>query len=122
MRSLVIACAVMLLAGTACASVPDATLASFGLGGMQQMSDAQGLNVRGMGFASVGGVSVATAPGAFAANDYSAVSNTGSGNYVAAGATISVAAAGGGVFTPIGNAGIVVGSVAFGGSVAFASH
>ena len=49
MRSLVIACAVMLVAGTACAGVPDATLASFGLGGMQQMTDAQGLNVRGMG-------------------------------------------------------------------------
>jgi hypothetical protein len=49
MRSLMIACAVMLVAGTACAGVPDATLASFGLGGMQQMTDAQGLNVRGMG-------------------------------------------------------------------------
>jgi hypothetical protein len=39
----------MLLAGTACAAVPDATLASLGLGGMQQMTDAQGMNVRGMG-------------------------------------------------------------------------
>jgi hypothetical protein len=39
----------MLLAATASAAVPDATLAAFGLGGMQQMTDAQGLNVRGMG-------------------------------------------------------------------------
>jgi hypothetical protein len=55
MRSLLIACAVMLVAATASAAVPDATLAAFGLGGMQQMTDAQGMNVRGMGFACVSG-------------------------------------------------------------------
>jgi hypothetical protein len=41
----------MLLAVSASAAVPDATLAAFGLGGMQQMTDAQGMSVRGAGIA-----------------------------------------------------------------------
>ena len=99
--------------------VPDATLAAFGLGGMQQMTDVQGTQVRGMGFAAVGGFSVAKAPGGqISANDYVAVSAT--HNALAAGASLSVAASGVGVFTPLGNVGIVVGGVAGGGAVAYA--
>jgi hypothetical protein len=62
MRSLLIVCAVACLslaAGVATAAgpgeVPDATLASFGLGGMQRMNDIQGENIRGTGFAIVFG-------------------------------------------------------------------
>jgi hypothetical protein len=69
----------MLTAGVANAAnpgqVPDATLASFGLGGMQQMTDAQGMNVRGMGFVAViGGIST-TAGGASDGFGYVAVSD-----------------------------------------------
>ena len=60
MRSLLIVCAVVSLsvvAGMAYAGtpgqVPDATLASFGLGGMHQMSDVQGTSIRGKGFVAV---------------------------------------------------------------------
>jgi hypothetical protein len=57
MRSLLTVCAVLLVASVACAAtpgqVPSATLDSFGLSGMQQMTDAQGLNIRGMGSPSI---------------------------------------------------------------------
>jgi hypothetical protein len=49
------------LANAAPGQVPDATLASFGLAGMQQMTDAQGTDIRGMGFVAAGGVVVAKA-------------------------------------------------------------
>ncbi len=83
MRSLLMVCAVMclaLVAGVANAAtpgqVPDATLASFGLSGMQQMTDVQGTQVRGMGFAAVSGFSFAAAPGGQASgNNYVAVSS-----------------------------------------------
>ncbi len=126
MRSLLMVCAVVclaLVAGVASAAtpgqVPDATLAAFGLSGMQQMSDVQGTQVRGMGFAAVGGFSSAVAPGAASANGYVAVSGP-TRNALAAGASLSVAASGVGVFTPIGNSGIVVGAVAGGGAIAYA--
>jgi hypothetical protein len=125
MRSLLMVCAVLCLALVASVAsaatpgqVPDATLAAFGLSGMQQMSDVQGTQVRGMGFAAVGGFSVAAAPGSVTANHYTAVSAT--NNALAAGASVSVAASGVGVFTPWGNSGFVVGSIAAGGAVAYA--
>ena len=126
MRSLLMVCAVVclaLVAGVASAStpgqVPDATLAAYGLSGMQQMSDVQGTHVRGMGFAAVGGYSAAHAPGGqVLTNGYVAVSNT--SNALAAGASLSVAASGVGVFTPGGNFGIVVGGIAGGGAIAYA--
>jgi hypothetical protein len=128
MRSLLMVCAVLclaLVAGVASAAtpgqVPDATLAAFGLSGMQQMSDVQGTQVRGMGFAAVGGFSVARAPGGqIAGNGYVAVSDPRHGSALAAGASLSVAASGVGVFTPIGNVGVVVGGVAGGGAIAYA--
>jgi hypothetical protein len=128
MRSLLMVCAVVclsLVAGVASASspgqVPDATLAAFGLNGMQQMTDVQGTNVRGMGFAAVGGITVAKAPGGqLSANGYVAVSDPHHGSALAAGAAGSVAASGVGVFTPGGNFGVVVGGVAIGGAVAYA--
>ena len=126
MRSLLMVCAVVcvaLVAGVASAAtpgqVPDATLASFGLSGMQQMSDVQGTQVRGMGFAAVSGFSVAQAPGGqISANNYVGVSAT--NNALAAGASVSVAASGVGIFTPGGNFGLVVGGVAGGGAIAYA--
>jgi hypothetical protein len=126
MRSLLMVCAVVclsLVAGAATAAtpgqVPDAALSAYGLSGMQQMSDVQGTHVRGMGFASVSGFSIAAAPGGqVSANNYVGVSAT--NNALAAGASLSVAASGYGVFTPWGNFGGVVGGVAFGGAVAYA--
>ena len=127
MRSLLMVCAVVCLAlvasvaSAAPGQVPDATLASFGLSGMQQMSDVQGTQVRGMGFAVVGGIGTANAPGGQTQTTwYGAVSNPNHGSALAAGANISVAASGVGVFTPFGNGGVVVGAVAFGASVAYA--
>jgi hypothetical protein len=127
MRSLLMVCAVVCLAlvasvaSAAPGQVPDATLAAYGLSGMQQMSDVQGTQVRGMGFAAVSGFSVAQAPGGqISANNYVAVSNPHHGSALAAGASVSVAASGVGVFTPWGNGGIVVGGVAGGGAVAYA--
>ena len=118
MRSLLMVCAVVclaLVAGVATAATPgqvsDATLASFGLSGMQQMSDAQGTHVRGMGFAAVSGFSAARAPGGqVSANNYVAVSAT--SNALAAGASVSFAASSVGPFTVAGIAG--------GGAVAYA--
>ena len=62
MRPLLIVSAVVCLslaAGVASAAspcqIPDATLASFGLSGMQRMTDVEGANIRGTGFAVVFG-------------------------------------------------------------------
>jgi len=127
-----VAVALLLLAGTVMAAPPgqvsDATLANLGLGQMQKMTDTQGLNVRGSGFAQVGGVSYAQARsflgGSYTGpNMYTASSNTTAGtSALAAGAT--VAAAGGGFLynPPAGAAQVsaVGGVFAFGGSVAYA--
>jgi hypothetical protein len=125
MRSLLMVFAVVCLAlvasvaSAAPGQVSDSTLAAFGLGGMQQMSDVQGTQVRGMGFAIVSGSSQATAPGTVTTpSTYFAVS-VGPGA-TAKGYSVSAAASGVGVFTPGGNFGIVVGSVAFGASSAYA--
>ena len=67
MRSLFLVCAVVsvlaLTAGMANAAnpgqVPNSTLAQLGLSGLQTMSDAQGADVRGMGFNTVSGYSSA---------------------------------------------------------------
>jgi hypothetical protein len=126
MRSVIlmslVACLV-LMAGVANAAqpagqVPNATLAQLGLGQMHQMTDVQGTTIRGSGFAAVGGWSWATSPTSGSGNSYVAVSTAKPA--LAAGASASVAASGSGVFTPWGNYGGVVGSVAFGGAVAYA--
>jgi hypothetical protein len=62
MKSFAIACALLLFAASASAAEPVAksTLASMGLGNMQQLSDTDGLAVRGKGaWTSVWGGSVA---------------------------------------------------------------
>jgi hypothetical protein len=126
MRSLLMVCAVVCLAlvasvaSAAPGQVSDSTLAAFGLGGMQQMTDVQGTQVRGMGFAVVGGIGTANAPGGQTETTWYAAGAAHPGPVVAAGANVSVAASGIGVFTPIGNVGVVVGGVALGGSVAYA--
>ena len=122
MRSLLMVCAVVCLAlvasvaSAAPGQVSDSTLAAFGLGGMQQMSDVQGTQVRGMGFAAVSGTSVAKAPGgATSTNGYFAVSTTSSA--LAAGASISAAVSGVGFSS---GTFVVAGSIAVGGAVAYA--
>jgi hypothetical protein len=77
MRSFVLASAIlMLLAATAAAgelAVSKSTLSDMGLGGMQSMTDSDGLAVRGKGtFASVWGGSKATFPGQSSENHYEA--------------------------------------------------
>jgi len=74
MKSFAIACAaLMLLAATASAgdlAVSKSTLGSMGLGGMQTMSDDDGMTVRGKGtFAAVWGGSVANWPGQQSSNN-----------------------------------------------------
>ena len=90
MRSLLMVCAVVCLAlvasvaSAAPGQVSDSTLAAFGLGGMQQMTDVQGTQVRGMGFASVSGYSVANAPGGQqSVNQYTATSDPRRGSALA---------------------------------------
>ncbi len=73
MKSFAIACAVMLFAATASAAEPvsKSTLASMGLGGMQQMSDSDGQAVRGKGYTgSFGGGTYARVWGGSQANWY----------------------------------------------------
>jgi hypothetical protein len=74
MKSFAIACAaLMLLAATASAgdlAVSKSTLGGMGLGGMQPMSDNDGMTVRGKGtFAAVWGGSTANWPGQQSANN-----------------------------------------------------
>ena len=97
--------------------VPDATLAAFGLGGMQQMTDAQGTDIRGMGFAAVSGAEVVGK----SVNGYLAVSSPRHGSALAAGAAVTIVASGVGVFPSSGSpSGFVVGTIAVGGAVAYA--
>lgn len=61
MKNTVLALSAAILMGfattaTAADQVSNDTLASMGLGGMQQMSDDAGMNVRGKGFASIFGI------------------------------------------------------------------
>ena len=117
MRSLLVVClvaCVALVAGTANAGgqISDNTLAQMGLSGLQTMSDLQGTEVRGMGFAAVGGISVASSGHSVAADGYVAVS-TGS-NALAAGASVSSVKTTGIFNIPVS------GVVAAGGAVAFA--
>ena len=56
--------------------VPDSMLAQMGLSGMQRMSDAQGMKVRGQGTASVLGAGLSTVIFATEFNTFQASSNT----------------------------------------------
>ncbi len=128
MRSLLILCMAVCLAllpavANAAGQVSDAILGQLGLSAMHQMTDTQGMDVRGSGFATVSGQSWASAPFGLAGTSqkYKAVSDPKKGSALAAGGSISVAAAGAGIFLPSGNAaGIVIGAVAGGGAVAYA--
>ena len=112
----VVAVGLVFLAGTVNAAqpgqVPNATLARLGLSRVQPMTDAQGLGIRGSGFAMVNGTNTATAAsflgGATSGpHVYTSTSSTPTGtSALAAGA--SGAAAGGGfvVFPPGGGASI----------------
>lgn len=77
MKSFAIACAVMLFAATASAAEPvsKSTLASMGLGGMQQMSDSEGTSVRGKGYFGPFGGTSAKVWGSSSANYYGQTSN-----------------------------------------------
>jgi len=78
MKSFAIACAVMLFAATASAAEPvsKSTLASMGLGGMQQMSDSEGTAVRGKGYmGGFGGGTYAKVWGSSSASYYGQASN-----------------------------------------------
>jgi hypothetical protein len=133
MRSLLVVCVVVCLsmvAGMASAAspgqVPDATLASFGLGGMQQMTDVQGENIRGMGFAAVQGSGFANGwGGQFHQDSYAAVSPVNprvtKSNALAAGGSLSVAGVGVAVSLPSGATFVKVsGGLAFGAAFAYA--
>ena len=126
MRSLLIVClvaCVALVAGTANAAgqISDNTLAQMGLAGLQTMSDVQGTEVRGMGFAAVSGTNTARLFGSTASNSYVAVSDPRRGSALAAGASVGIVAAGIGVFpNNAGPSGAVVGVIAVGGAVAYA--
>ena len=129
MRSLVVLCAVaslLMVAGVANAAspgqVPDSALASFGLGGMQQMTDVQGANIRGMGtYAYVSGTGTANALGGTTQTDaYSAGASHYFGSSLAVGASGSLAVGGGALITPFGTFAVVTGGLAVGGAVAYA--
>lgn len=68
-------------------NVSDGLLADMGLASMQTMTDAQGDQIRGKGFAAAWGYSSAHVYGAHSTNGYLAV-----GHHVAAGANLSIAA------------------------------
>jgi hypothetical protein len=102
--------------------VPDAALASFGLSGMQQMTDVQGTNIRGMGtYAYVYGGGVANALGGTSQyNAYGAGANHFFGSSTAVGVSGSLAVSGGALITPGGTFAIVTGGLAVGGGYAYA--
>jgi hypothetical protein len=132
MKTLAIGCAaLMLLAATASAdelAVSKSTLNTMGLGGMQTMSNSDGMAVRGKAtFATVFGGSVANwPPGQSSANNYAA----------GAGWLGSPSSAGGGSFSFAGNVSVVFvadgggtalivqaqGGISGGGAFAFASN
>ena len=82
MKNFALACAALtLLAATASAAEPvsKSTLASMGLGGMQEMSDTDGMAVRGKGYFGYGGGTRAAVWGGSTANWYGGQSS--SNNY-----------------------------------------
>ncbi len=88
----VVCLAVLPTVANAAGQVPDATLAQVGLSGMHQMTDAQGLDVRGSGFAAVSGWSWATVPfSSGSGQQYSAVSSPHHGSALATGGSNSAA-------------------------------
>jgi hypothetical protein len=121
MRSLLAVCVVLALtAGVANAAnpgqVPDATLAQLGLSGLQTMSDVQGTDIRGMGFASVSGVEIAKAPGgSVAINGYNTASFGNNAKTYAVAGSIAVS----GIGFSNGNF-VVAGAIAGGGAYAYA--
>ena len=67
MRFLSLVCVVLCLALVASIAnaaspgqIPDSAMAQFGLSGLQPMTDAQGLSVRGMGYVTVSSISYAS--------------------------------------------------------------
>jgi len=91
MRGLMIVCVVALALVSAnvatAADVSDQTLATMGLDDMATMSDAQGLEVRGLGFVAVSGYAGAYSWGASAGADY-----VGIGHQAALGGALAIAA------------------------------
>jgi hypothetical protein len=94
------------------------SLSKMGLSGVTKMTDAQGLNVRGMGSsASVGGFSFSSLGGLTGTyNTYTASAAHNSGSSTAAGASLSVSGAA--LITPFGSGAFIAGSA--GGAVAYA--
>jgi hypothetical protein len=97
--------------------VPDNTLSMIGLSGLQPMSDVQGTEVRGMGYASVSGVNIAKAPGgSVAINGYNATSHAGSATAYGVSGSLAVSGIG------LSNGHFVVaGAIAVGGAYAHAN-
>jgi hypothetical protein len=98
MKKFAISCvAAMLVAGmvgsaSAADSVPTSTLASMGFGSAHQMSDNDGLTVRGMGTsASVWGTSTATKGDNTSTNGYAAAASHHHGSSTANGKNLSFA-------------------------------
>lgn len=121
MKNVLIALAlVALCSGTLfAADVSDQTLAKMGLSGMQSVSDAQGLQIRGMGTqASVFGVTAAWTRNSADVNGYHAEAEHRRGDSFAVGASIGVAVKGG-YNSATGNWRIS-GGAAVGASVAYA--
>jgi hypothetical protein len=120
MSKKMITCCVAILMGFASVApaaermgVPNDTLASMGLGGMQQISDQDGMNVRGKGIALAAGFGIARFLGNISANAHASASGP-KHNAAALGLNGSFA---GGALLPGGG---FLGGVAFGGSAAFA--
>lgn len=72
-------------------NVSNGMLADMGLSGIQTMSDTQGDQIRGKGYASVWGGGYAAVHGAASANGYVATSSNHHSSSLAAGANLSVA-------------------------------
>jgi len=102
-------------------AVSKSTLNSMGLSGMQQLSDNDGLAVRGKGsYAQVWGGSAANFLGQQSVNNYAAGSKNWHGSSTAVGGSVSFAGVVGGIGT--GNGFVIggVGGVSGGGAFAFA--
>jgi predicted metal-binding membrane protein len=118
MRSLLVVCAVVsVLAFTGMASaanpgqVPNATLAQLGLSGMQTMSDVQGTDIRGMGFATVSGYSATSWSGADSGYSATAIGWNAATGGVDVSATGKIVVFSGGTF--VAAKGSVAGSASF---------
>lgn len=125
MKTKVLTCCVAMLLGFAAfapaadrTAVSNDTLASMGLGGMQQMSDEAGMNVRGKGFAGVFGLGIARAFNSVSTNGYVGTSSPWKQPAYAAGTNGSIAIGGG--ILPIVNSAGFFGTGAFGWSNAYA--